>query len=217
MAEKSKIAYIALISAAVWASLGMQLYLFITWAVEHQLGVMNGIWYYLSYFTNLSNLMAGAALLAALIRVFDVPSSDISTRQITGIAVFICMAGIIFNLELKQFMPSYGLIYIANIMLHDANPLFFLAYWWFYIPHGHLKARDTIAWVAFPVVYFAYILVRGLLTDQYPYPFVNIAKYGYVSVLGNGLQMLAGFLTLGLIFVALDKLKTRRAAKSLAN
>lgn len=207
MPYSTKTRYTALSATAIWISLGLQFYLFMVWTQDHQLGVLNGIGYYLSYFTNLSNLIAGTVLLAALMKPAATPAESPNIRQITGAAVFICMAGIIFNLEIRQSMPPGKLIYITNVMLHDVNPLLFLAYWWFYIPHGQLKARDAVAWSVFPIFYFAYILLRGIFTGHYPYQFINAAKLGYFPVAISGLQMLAGFLTLGLMFVALDTLK----------
>jgi hypothetical protein len=50
-------------------------------------------------------------------------------------------------------------------------------------------------------------MLRGVLIGQYPYSFFNPALLGYKSVVGNGLEMLAGFLSFGLIMVVLDRLK----------
>jgi len=119
------------------------------------------------------------------------------------------MAGVIFNLELSQTISKHGASYAANLLLHDVTPLLFLAFWLLCVPHGLLKFRDVMSWLAFPVLYFGYVLLRGVLIGQYPYRFFNPLLLGYKSVLVNGLEMFAGFLSFGLIILALDRLKQR--------
>jgi len=198
--------FIALAASIVWMSLGLQFYLFVIWALGHYSSVWDGVGHFLSYFTNLSNLMAGAMLLLASFKP-DALNQTGYARLTAGIAVFIGMAGIVFNLELRQLMPPGQLIQLASIILHDINPWLFFIFWWLYVPHGALRAKDTLAWGVFPIAYFIVMLLRGVLTGHYPYPFVNAERFGYAAVLFNGVQMLIGFWLLGLVFVVLDKWK----------
>lgn len=200
--------YIALAASVVWCSLGLQFYLFVIWALSRYSGFWDGVGNFLSYFTNLSNLMAGVLLLWASIRS-EALHDEVYARLAAGIAVFIAMAGIIFNLELRHLMPPGQWIHVASVILHDINPWLFFIFWWFYVPHGRLRPKDALVWGVFPIAYFVAVLLRGALTGHYPYPFVNVERFGYTAVIYTGVQMLIGFWLLGLVFVALDQWKRR--------
>lgn len=214
MKNSIKIVYIALATTVTWLALGIAFYINLKWALGHRLGTMLVVWNFLSYFTHLSNLLAGLTFLFALISASGSDALNHRSKYISAVAIYISMAGIIFNLELRQSEQSSDLSNIANILLHDVNPMLFLGFWWFYAPHAQLIVKDILKWLAFPVLYFAYILIRGHFLQHYPYPFVNVEKYGYESVFGTGVEMLAGFFSMGLFFIAVDKLKLKMATKS---
>jgi hypothetical protein len=214
MKDKIKKIYIALATAVTWLALGIAFYINLKWASSHGLGPLLVIWNFLSYFTHLSNLLAGLTFMFALICPSGSEALNHRSKHISAVAIFIIMAGIIFNLVLRQSAQSGSLNNIANILLHDVNPMLFLIFWWFYTPNVLLKIKDIFKWLTFPVLYFFYLLIRGHFLNHYPYPFVNVEKYGYGSVFGNGFEMLAGFLSIGMLFIAMDKLKLKRASKN---
>jgi hypothetical protein len=56
------------------------------------------------------------------------------------------------------------------------------------------------AWLAFPLAYLGYSLVRGLAVDWYPYPFLDPDESGgYAGVAGYSLDVLAAFVAVGLL------------------
>ncbi len=77
-----------------------------------------------------------------------------------------------------------------NIVLHLVMPGAVVVGW---IIHKHqktLKYKTVLIWLTFPVLYLVYTLVRGGLTNWYPYPFLNPAESGgyggafiYVAIL----------------------------------
>ena len=83
---------------------------------------------------------------------------------------------------------------------------------WLLDPARHrLGLRVAAVWLAFPVAWFAYTLVRGAHAGWYPYPFVDVARHGYGHVFLNGAVMLAG---MALAAVALAWLGDRRAGRA---
>jgi len=68
-----------------------------------------------------------------------------------------------------------------------------------------LSWRAPLAWLLYPLLYVAYSLLYGALTGRYLYPFGDVTVLGYGGALANGLVILAGFLGLGLIVVAIDR------------
>jgi hypothetical protein len=206
---QSKHIFVLLAAIVIWVALGIQFYFFLKWAGRHGTGILGVLWSYMSFFTNLSNLLAGIALLYTIKIRFNPFRLMQKAGQFAGITLFVCMSGIIFNLELAHTIPNNGLSYWVNVMLHDVTPLLFLVFWFFYVPQGILKFRDVLVWLIFPVLYFCYVLISGILIGHYPYSFFNPALFGYKAILWNGLEMLAGFLSFGLIVVAMDRMKPK--------
>lgn len=61
-----------------------------------------------------------------------------------------------------------------------------------------------MVWQFFPIIYFIYILLRGAITNIYPYPFLDVARLGYDQVVLNALGLMAAQLALGLVVAAID-------------
>lgn len=192
----------------VWITLAFQLNFFMTWAANHHFTVWGGIWSFFSFFTNLSNMLAGAVLVIALIR-HDPATFRRNASLITASVLYLCMTGIIFNLELSQTVPSHHPAYLVNMLLHNVTPLVFLGFWLACVPRGHLGIQHVLGWLVFPMIYFGHVMLRGWLIAQYPYAFFNAIMLGYPTVLLNGLQMLTGFFLVGLLLVGMDRIKRR--------
>ena len=73
--------------------------------------------------------------------------------------------------------------------------------------------RTALAWLAYPLTWFAYTLVRGRSTDWYPYPFVDVTRHGYGGVLARGVVFVLAF---GIGAVVFAKLSDRRSASGRA-
>ena len=84
-------------------------------------------------------------------------------------------------------------------------PVLFTLYWWFCVPKGSLRVSHIGVWALYPALYFAYILLRGHLLGVYPYPFIDVNKLGYAQVFLNAGEILAGFVGVALMLVALDR------------
>ena len=61
----------------------------------------------------------------------------------------------------------------------------------------------------FPLVWIALSLVRGSIIHFYPYDFVDVDQYGYVSVLVTVAVILAGAVALAVGAFACDRRRTR--------
>jgi len=57
-------------------------------------------------------------------------------------------------------------------------------------------------------------LIQGALSNQYSYPFLDVSRLGYLSVLFNAVMLTVGFFVLGELFVGIDKLTNRTSIQN---
>lgn len=86
-----------------------------------------------------------------------------------------------------------------NTVLHRVLPLLLLVDWLFFAPWPRVSARAALGWLAFPLAYFAYSLVRGPFADWYPYPFMDPRPNGYDHVVVYAVVLAAGMAVLALL------------------
>ncbi|HRN62398.1 MAG TPA: Pr6Pr family membrane protein [Luteimonas sp.] len=158
---------------------------------------------FLSYFTVLSNLLVAAASLA----VASGRGGFFASPRTTGAAaLYIAITGLVYALVLRQLWAPQGLQWWADIGLHYAVPLAYLAWWALLAPHGALGWRDVAGWLLFPLAFFGWTLARGAWLSEYPYPFIDVGALGLAQVLVNAGAICIGFVVVGLGLVAVDRL-----------
>jgi len=82
--------------------------------------------------------------------------------------------------------------------------------WWVVaVPKGRLRLWHPFAWLAYPIVYLGYWLVRGPIVGEYPYFFIDVAELGYAGVAVWTGILVAGFLVLGLVMWVVDRVRSR--------
>ena len=189
-----------------WAGLSIQLYLifYSRWALGASL--LGGLLSFFSYFTVLTNTLVATVLTCAL------TSRESAARRwflqpwvSSGIAVSIAVVGLAYNILLRHLWHPEGWQWLADELMHDVMPLLFLAWWWLCVPKGTLRLWHIALWVIYPLVYFAYALLRGHLLATYPYPFIDVDTLGYPQVFVNAGGLLAGFVLIALVVIALDR------------
>ncbi|KQW71519.1 hypothetical protein ASE17_01060 [Phenylobacterium sp. Root77] len=202
--------YRSLAALVVWFGLLLQYYLI----VQGQTGpafatrTVN----FFSYFTILSNLLAGAALSAPTVapasplgRFFSAPTVR------TAVVLYTSVTAATYIVILQGLWKPEGLQWVADVTLHYVTPTLFLLDWLIFTPKGTLRASSAAPWLLFPLAFGLYSLARGPLTGFYPYPFLNVTDLGLGKVVVNMAVMSAFFLAVGLGFVLLDRLLRRRA------
>lgn len=202
---------IALTAVLGWAGLSIQLYLIFFARLSVGASLLGGLVSFFSYFTVLTNTLVAVVLTCAVTeresaarRWFLQPSVS------SAIAVSIALVGLAYNILLRHLWHPQGWQFIADELLHDIMPLLFLGYWWLYVPKGTLRLTHLPLWLIYPLVYFAYALLRGHLLGAYAYPFIDVALLGYPQVFINAAGILAGFVGIGLGVIGIDRWRGRR-------
>ena len=203
--------FAAIAAVLGWAGLSIQLYLifYSRWTLAASL--TGGLVSFFSYFTVLSNTLVATVLTC------ETTSRESAARRwflqpwvSSGVAVSIAVVGLAYSLLLRHLWHPQGWQWLADELLHDVMPLLFLGYWWCCVPKGMLRLGHIALWVIYPLLYFAYSLLRGNLLAVYPYPFIDVEKLGYPQVFINAGGLLAGFVVIALLLIALDRLRAAR-------
>ena len=194
-----------------WAGLIIQLYLILLGRWADQASLLGGLVRFFSFFTVLTNTLVAVALTCALSGRRSAGHQFFRHPAVcAGIAVSIVLVGVAYNILLRHLWQPQGWQRVADELLHDVMPLLFALYWWLYVPKGMLRLGHVALWVLYPVVYFAYVLLRGDVIGDYMYPFIDVGTLGYVQAFINAGGVLLGFVLIALAVVVVDRLLARR-------
>jgi hypothetical protein len=185
------------------------------WTIENSraqgMTTVGGIVAYLSFFTILTNLLIAIALTSTLKPKSRVGSFFSRPAVTAALAAYIATVGIVYSLLLRELWNPEGLQKTADVLLHDVVPLMFVASWLFLFRKARLPWKVVLVWLAYPLAYLCFALVRGALTGRYPYPFIDAGKLGYAATLGNAAGLLVAFAVLCLVIVAIGRWTERHS------
>ncbi len=161
---------------------------------------------FLGYFTILTNIGCTMAMGAAAVR------GDGALRRffrrpgvITALASAILIVGVVYHLVLRTLWNPEGWGRVADTMLHYGVPALFQLFWWLAVPARSVALKQIVAWWAYPLGYFAYVILRGEIMHVYPYPFVDVGALGLATVLRNSVGLLAAFSVVAAIHVTINR------------
>ncbi len=162
--------------------------------------------HFFSFFTILSNILAGAALLAPVVaptaragRFFERPSVR------TAITGYIIIVGVVYYLLLRNISHATGAQLLFERALHYVTPPLFVLDWLLFVAKGGVDWRVGFASLEFPAAYAGWTLIHGALTGWYPYPFLDVGELGYPRTLLNIAGLVAAFLVLELALVGIGR------------
>ena len=195
--RRSKLAGAAIALLAL-TGLGLRYSLFLSQAWDSGLSTWSATGNFLSYFSILANLL--------VVLAFLVPGSFLrGAKARGGVTLYIVKVGLVYELMLRPVWHPQGAEFFASLLLHDAVPLAVLVYWLLLREKGALRWSQPIAWLAFPVAYLGYVLLRGEFTGWWLYPFMDARTLGYLRVSLTSAALLALLLVLGLAMVTWDR------------
>ena len=198
-----------------WSALAVQMYLIFYARWSDHASLLGGLVRYFSFFTMLTNTLVATALTCALSRRDSRGHRFFRAPEVVGgITASILLVAIAYSLLLRHLWRPDGLHWVADELLHDVVPMLFALYWWLFVPKGLLRFKHVLLWMAYPVLYFAYILLRGNLIGDYMYYFIDAGTLGYPQALLNASGVLVGFVLIALLLLLLDWIKGRSLIRS---
>ena len=163
---------------------------------------------FFSFFTIQSNIL-GVATLCALVLVPRVSRTAVFDGVRTAAVLYMAITGVVFALLLSGLQEELQTTVLwVDFVVHKLMPVVLVADWLLDPPRHRLPRWTVLAWLAYPLAWLGYTLVRGEVEGWYPYPFVDVSELGYGEVLGRSVVLAIGFAAVG---AALLWLGNRRA------
>lgn len=136
------------------------------------------MWFLAAYLTILTTLLVAVAMTAVAMRW------RIRGWQAASLLVSVLMVGSIYHLFLARALNPQGLHWWGTQGMHTGLPMLVTLWWVLYAPKDISPAQAPL-FIAWPVLYTVYALIRGALTGFWPYPFMDVGALGLVRVLAN--------------------------------
>lgn len=159
---------------------------------------------FFSYFTIESNVIAFVTLGIAAYCSWKGLSPRWLDLLRGAATIYMTITGIVYNLLLSDIDVNTPIPWI-NVVLHYTIPTIMVIDWLVDLPTTRIPLRTSMVWLAFPLLYLVYSLIRGPIVGWYPYPFLDPRNGGYGNVAVMSLAIAIG----AFVFAAIAALSTR--------
>ena len=128
---------------------------------------------FFSFFTIDSNILAALTLLG-LEFADSTPPGRLARWMRGGVTLYMTMTGIIYAVLLAPIAADVSTqSNWVNTIVHVAAPIVVIVDW-FLAPSVPPPSRTSaLWWLTFPFLWVTYTVIRGLIVDWYPYPFID--------------------------------------------
>lgn len=129
--------------------------------------------------------------------------------------IAILVTFLVYNILLTDNMFGNGWNNLGNLTKHIICPLLFIFDYILFDKHHQLKIKDCFLCTVLPLIYVAFILIRGALVPSnykgtiYPYFFLNVSDIGYLKVSLWIITLVVIFIILAFILYLYDKLEIK--------
>lgn len=172
-------------------------------------GTLNPVNFF-SYFTIESNLIAVAALLLAA-ATWRGPRSEAVDFVRGAATTYMTVTFVVFALLLADTDVDTTIVWVDRV-LHRVIPIVMVADWMLDPPNARIDLRRALWWLAYPLAWVVYTMIRGAIVGTYPYPFLDPANGGYGAVLAYSVAILVGMLLFVYAIVRIgNAMRERRA------
>ena len=166
---------------------------------------------YLGYFTVWANVLIALAFTAPLLNP-DRKLADFFMRPAVraALATYILMVSVVYHMLIVPYWNPQGFTWLTATGLNTVMPILYIIDWLFFAEKRPIFYKHLPYWLIFPAVYGVTSIIRGLFTNVYPYPFLNVAELGIGDVLFNMFGLVAVFAVVGPVFITVAHLISDR-------
>jgi hypothetical protein len=162
---------------------------------------------FFTFFTILTNLLIGICCVSV---AAGVNNFFTKINMLNAAVVYITIVGIIYNVVLRGQFVLTGVDKFLNEVLHVVVPVLYIIYWVLFVPKNNLQWKNALPWIWYPLIYLGIILIRGAISNYYPYPFVDVKTIGYSNALLNSFFVTLAFLFISFLFIGIAKMLTKK-------
>ncbi|MFI5860924.1 Pr6Pr family membrane protein [Streptomyces sp. NPDC051546] len=181
----------------------------------------------LSFFTIWTNILVALTFGLSAYRLAR-RQPDVAPFWRGGVLLFILITGLVFHLVLANPSSPFNVVEdldklsgakaVSNQLLHTVTPIGAVLDFLFLTAPRTLRPRYAAQWLAYPLLYVVFALIRGALLSpdvptRYTYPFIDAAQYGYARVALNAVVLGLVFYAVGLALVLADRYRPYRPAR----
>ena len=166
---------------------------------------------YFGYFTVWANILIALAFTAPLLNP-DKKLANFFMRPAVraALATYIFMVSVVYHMLIVPYWNPQGFTWLTATGLNTVMPILYIIDWLFFAEKRPIFYKHLPYWLIFPAVYGVTSIIRGLFTNVYPYPFLNVAELGIGDVLFNMFGLVAVFAVVGPVFIAAAHLISNR-------
>jgi len=166
---------------------------------------------YFGYFTVWANILIALAFTAPLLNP-DKKLANFFMRPAVraALATYILMVSVVYHMLIVPYWNPQGFTWLTATGLNTVMPILYIIDWLFFAEKRPIFYKHLPYWLIFPAVYGVTSIIRGLFTNVYPYPFLNVAELGIGDVLFNMFGLVAVFAVVGPIFIKVAHLISDR-------
>lgn len=168
------------------------------------IGLLQSLWRQARYFTALMVVTTGITFALMVLR-----QRHAGTGWMAAVTTWIVMVGIVYHALLAADHNPTGIHAVINEVQHTAVPIATLAFWIAFAPKAGLNFLQPLIWVACPLGYSVYAMVRGLFDGTFPYFFLKPETTGWLGVLAYLIGLGALFYVAGALLVLIAKRAAR--------
>jgi hypothetical protein len=159
---------------------------------------------FFAFFTILSNLF-GAVVWLWLAARWQRPRTRLDDLLRGAATLYLAVTFVVVVVLLQGAELSLS-DRIVDFVVHKLFPVLAVIDWIVDPPETDLRMLDIGLWLIFPVVWLVLTLIRGAVDGWYPYPFLDPDNGGYRSVAYHVIAIVAGFVAIAGILVAVGDL-----------
>lgn len=169
-------------------------------------------WSMLLYYTVLSNILVFSFLIYLVKAEQD--KADLTATGLVrikgGVTMAITITFVIYHFLLAPLAKAEDFWNIRNFLVHYIVPIGMIMDTLVWDKKRSYRLIDPILWSVTPLAYCLLALFNGLVTklpvpgavdSPFPYFFINVSKYGWLTVLQNSLGIFIGYVLVGYLLV----------------
>jgi len=151
------------------------------------------------YFTIQSNLLVAVYFALTVSGKFE--DSDFFKRFFGSVFLSIFVTGIVFAGYLEWTYVSPGLYKIGSALLHYISPILVTMYLLQSKEDYSFEYKDIKVWLIYPVSYLVYLIIQGVITNDYLYPFFDVPTIGVLGLVISTFFLVLFFFGMSILLV----------------